>query len=495
MATEEELRNKLAELLEAGEPRGDSTALIHYLIEVCRCYQGLKEFRLLLPYRKRLVELQPNAVHYNNYAVCCVDTGYYRDVLPYYRRALEAERRENTSSIIYSNLIRYVADRGTFDAALHIQLLPRTYSASLEYIIGLANACVQYGRLDGFRLTNGLVISKDCDDYEKHSVVKTIFDATADLPNKHKVRALLVALYANVTTIKNGHRANLCWSGGEIGHYTRVENLKHLVKRGGDTYLHLYNVAYMNDPSEGKVFDRLLEEFGAVSRKHSDPECERLGRRCRSYGYSNTYLGSFSASIDSLPMWVQYGNGGQGCCLIFPDDFFDEDEPFLTPPPGVLAAQEPEEGEAKPPAEERYVLYEVSYISQVEEYHYSDNLRAIADLYTQIGTVLDSLSNPDIIQLLSGYVESILDQIRFLYKEPDYSHEQEYRIVKWADQPLCDEGMRSGEVPHLYINLERPLRYKEIILGPKLEHPSTVAPYLYYTEKVDRVTQSTIRYQ
>lgn len=302
MATEEELRNKLAELLEAGEPRGDSTALIHYLIEVCRCYQGLKEFRLLLPYRKRLVELQPNAVHYNNYAVCCVDTGYYRDVLPYYRRALEAERRENTSSIIYSNLIRYVADRGTFDAALHIQLLPRTYSASLEYIIGLANACVQYGRLDGFRLTNGLVISKDCDDYEKHSVVKTIFDATADLPNKHKVRALLVALYANVTTIKNGHRANLCWSGGEIGHYTRVENLKHLVKRGGDTYLHLYNVAYMNDPSEGKVFDRLLEEFGAVSRKHSDPECERLGRRCRSYGYSNTYLGSFSASIDSLPM-------------------------------------------------------------------------------------------------------------------------------------------------------------------------------------------------
>ena len=73
------------------------------------------------------------------------------------------------------------------------------------------------------------------------------------------------------------------------------------------------------------------------------------------------------------------------------------------------------------------MLYEVSYISQVEEYHYSDNLRAIADLYTQIGTVLDSLSNPDIIQLLSGYVESMLDQIRLLYKAVSYTHLDVYK--------------------------------------------------------------------
>lgn len=495
MADREEQREKLKALLDQGEPSGE-TELNRYLLRVAKLFRDLRDYRRERPYRRRLMERSPSATNYNNYAVACYDTQFYQDVLPYYRRALEAEDEGNVSSIIYSNLIRYAAERGAFTAALRIRLLPRTYTASLRYIIDLAKACIQNSRLDGFRLTDGLTISEKCDDYETHSVVKTIFDTTEGLAGRHEIRGLLVALYANVTVIKNGHRIKLCDLREEVGHYTRVENLKHLVKREKDTFLHLYNVAYMNDPSEGKVFDRLLEACGAQSRKHTDPLCERLGRRCRSYGYSNTYLGSFSASIDSLPMWVQYGNGGQGCCLIFHNDFFDEDEPFVAhPPAGIVAPLETEREEEAPAPEERYVLYKVSYISKVEEYDYRDNLRTIADLYTWIGALLDEVKDTETVQRLSGYVESILDQIRFLYKEPDYSHEQEYRIVKWADDPQCDEGLRSGEVPHLYVNLDRPLRYQEVILGPRLEHPSTVAPYLHYTGKVDRVTRSTIRYQ
>lgn len=496
LATQEELRAKLKELLEAGEPQDDKEALIRYLIEIGRCYYGLGDFEHLFPYRKRLVELRPTATNHNNFAVCCWELGHLQPVLPHFRRALEAEKPDNPSSTIYSNLIRYTAERGTFTAALRIRIHPRTYTSPLKYLIDLARACISWDCLDGFLLTNGLTISEACGDYEKHSAVKTIFDATEALPRKHIIRVLLIALYDNVTTIKNGHRANPGNLKGEIGHYTRVENLKHLVKRSEATYLRLYNVAYMNDPSEGKVFDRLMEECGAVHRKHDDPTCERLGRRCRSYGYSNTYLGSFTTSIDSLPMWVQYGNGGQGSCLIFPNDFFDLEEPFLPPPPPVRNPQDPDdEPPLDPPSEERYVLYKVSYISELSKYQFVDNLRTIADLYTQVSDFLDALKDADTARRLNGYLESILDQIRFLYKEPDYSHEQECRIVKWADNPLCDEGLRSGEVPHLYINLDRPLRYREIILGPKLEHPSAVAPYLHYTEKVDRVTRSTIRYQ
>ena len=108
-------------------------------------------------------------------------------------------------------------------------------------------------------------------------------------------------------------------------------------------------------------------------------------------------------------------------------------------------------------------------------------MKKISDLSTQLE--------------LRRIVVNAIDQIRFLFKNTDYAHEHELRIVIWSDRPIADEGERSREIPHLYVEMNKKLTYDEIILGPKAEKPSELSPYIYYTEKVKRVTKSTIKYQ
>lgn len=50
-------------------------------------------------------------------------------------------------------------------------------------------------------------------------------------------------------------------------------------------------------------------------------------------------------------------------------------------------------------------------------------------------------------------------------------------------------------VPHVYINLDKEIKLKEVILGPKVDNVSEIANYLYYTEKVDKVSKSNIKYR
>ena len=97
-----------------------------------------------------------------------------------------------------------------------------------------------------------------------------------------------------------------------IGHYTRIDNLKHLILPNKlSSKLRMYNAEYMNDPSEGKSLMKFLSNHTTFNYDESDKQ-----------GYSKIYLSCFTTEIDNLPMWSIYGNDGQGCCLVFNDDFF-----------------------------------------------------------------------------------------------------------------------------------------------------------------------------
>ncbi len=488
-------QQQLSALLSAPVPPRDSLDYLSRLYSLANCYYNLRRYAEELTCREEILSIAKTPTNLNNLAVSYENNGIRRNVLNLYKRALESEPFDAPSSVIYGNLLRYVARYRVYERAKTTRLHPRTYINDISTILRFAVACYEDYEWDTFSLADSITISPDCPDIEKYSIIKTIFDSTKGLQEKTLLRLYLISLYHNATAILDGHRTSIRDQKLEIAHYTRVENLKSLLKANADTFQRLFNVAYMNDPSEGKTFDHLLKCYGTKLSQSTTSSCAHNGRNYQSYGYSNTYIGSFSSSIDSLPMWVQYGNGGKGCCLIFENSFFDEEEPLLLHMSKPAAPSELTSEDALPSdPPERYVLYKVYYLSEPSKYPYRTNLQMIARLYNQLQELLEKMDKTA-VQQITIYIDSILDQIRFLFKEPDYAHEQEYRVIKWADSPLCDEGNRSGEVPHLYIEMARPLEYKEVILGPKVEAPSAVAPYLHYTKKVKRITKSNIQYQ
>lgn len=133
-------------------------------------------------------------------------------------------------------------------------------------------------------------------------------------------------------------------------------------------------------------------------------------------------------------------------------------------------------------------MYQVEYISNAEICSYKNQLKSIL-------FILNELERYTQDSLIIQFALNILDQIRFLFKSKDYEHEKELRIIKWSNAPISDDGKREREIPHLYVEMEKSLELDEVILGPKVEKPAEIAPYLYYTNKVKKVSKSSIKYQ
>ena len=267
-----------------------------------------------------------------------------------------------------------------------------------------------------------------------------------------------------------------------IGHYTKLENIKYLVKPPQEAgKLRLYNSAYMNDPEEGKELLRFL----------SDKELNLLDL-CK-INDSNIYLSCFTTEIDNLPMWSMYGNDGNGCCLVFKKDFFDfsydewSDESLI----GLSRLNSSN------------YLYRVCYLSSsTEELSIdrfpqdkpdliSDISNCLARLTFHIKELQKNQSNRN-RNTIDSFLTFALDQIRYLFKDIAYEHEHELRLIKYSENPELDT--ESWIVPKLYIELPKSLEYQKVILGPKVLHSNQIKPYLFYTKKVKAVEQSEINF-
>lgn len=295
-----------------------------------------------------------------------------------------------------------------------------------------------------------------------------------------------------------------------IGHYTKIGNLKYLLKSKDDkcsqnARLRINNVSYMNDPEEGEVFKQLLLE--SIEKNDEKKELSYIlykneieNDRKIINGKSNVFLVSFSKAIDtSLPMWIQYSENGKGCCLVFDSKFFDREDD------GSLGLQLSNTGVLHGSSEnvrsgcDKYCLYEVLYIGKNDngEYQAEEN---VTECIKEIGMMLFKLEND--LKLNSSsktkeIIQNILDQVRFLFKDKSYEYEKEVRIVKFEGNGNIKytDDVEGFIVPHVYINLDKEIKLKEVILGPKVDNVSEIANYLYYTEKVDKVSKSNIKYR
>lgn len=268
-----------------------------------------------------------------------------------------------------------------------------------------------------------------------------------------------------------------------MGHYTKIENLKYLVLPGSSGgKLRMSNACYMNDPSEGQA---LLKNLVNKSPDFSD----LLDKQ--SY---NIYLSCFTTAIDELPMWSMYGNDGKGCCLLFKRDFFD----FTS-----------EEFSDELMIDDRYAgennfLFRVAYLSSetnevtIDTFPQDDKAldQKLADA---IGTLQFHLNKIGQFQgkkrdkVVDDILAFILGQIRYLFKDDSYAHEHELRLIRYSEKPQVDN--ESWVVPQLFVEVEKPLEYAQIILGPKVEQTNRIIPYLIYTGKVKEVKTSKIKYR
>lgn len=266
-----------------------------------------------------------------------------------------------------------------------------------------------------------------------------------------------------------------------IGHYTKIENLKYLVLPGDvGGKLRMSNACYMNDPSEGQTLIKALtnKDFSDLCEDHSN----------------NIYLSCFTTAIDELPMWSMYGNDGKGCCLLFKRDFFDfSSEEFAD----ELTIEDQCSGENN-------FLFRVVYLSAgaskitIDTFP-QDKKNLGQNVATAISNLQFHLNKIAHIQekkrdkITNDILTFILGQIRYLFKDKSYAHEHELRLIRYSESPLLDND--TWVVPQLYVEVEKPLEYKQIILGPKVGEINRIIPYLTYTKKVSSVKKSEIKYR
>ena len=160
------------------------------------------------------------------------------------------------------------------------------------------------------------------ENYLEQSKYSVILETYGHIPDDEMRR--LIEIFSLVQKIKE----NLIVKNPnkmKFGHYTSGRVLQvHLKQRKNEKHRYgiesrsrLSNVNYMNDPSEGKMLDRILQ---LDKNNHK-----------KSLKASPWFLMSLTTAIDKLEMWAQYGEQAKGVCLILnPRDFY-KDEILFSP--------------------------------------------------------------------------------------------------------------------------------------------------------------------
>lgn len=164
--------------------------------------------------------------------------------------------------------------------------------------------------------------------------------------------------------------------------------------------LTIMNVAYMNDPNEGKLLNRAV--FGA--RKAGTKEKEDI-----SIPY--VFVKCFTDDPDRLPMWKMYGDDTKGICVEM-----DLDKTLQYMQNGF------------------YPIYNVCYLHKGEDRKYkvsNDNnhrlLKKSCDMIEQWIDRIREISRRN--GRSAGFIGSLIEQYGYLFKDDAYAYENEQRII------------------------------------------------------------------
>lgn len=308
--------------------------------------------------------------------------------------------------------------------------------------------------------------------------------------------------------------------------------------------LRLWNTVYMNDPYEGETFIQMLKSArestpdnqkrklrSDTGRKNSTREATPNNQKsdilARYFPYmnnpipnvpgnnagnsdritslspvSNVYITSFSEDNDGIQMWVNYADKAKGVNFILEEGFFDIYHPS------------PHWGTASVYSDKDLPLYRVQYISSSKGNIFnktSDDFCSIDlektkvhlnQIYHYMDEMEDRLPNLKPLSAIDsrnsairGFVADMLNEIRFLFKDPEYKHEKELRLIRCSYIPKID--FTAFEIPRLYIDVEKELRIAEVKLGPKYstEEANEIVSWLHSKNNVKKITRSERHYR
>lgn len=223
-----------------------------------------------------------------------------------------------------------------------------------------------------------------------------------------------------------------------IYHYTNISALEKMTQP--NSKFHLSNVAYLNDPMEGRLFINLTKQ---LIKKKDFPKWNFLNNKPDELSVSNSFVASFiRQDKEKLPMWVQYGDNAKGCMI------------------GI------ESSSISAP------LYEIIYDIKKAN-NYINSIKDILLFYKKEDGNIDM--NNDVV---FSYAAESLTQISYLYKDTYYEHEREVRILLFADLNTVKEEqiIRDGEYfPRLFVELNNMPKFDSITLGPKSKDIEKIA--------------------
>lgn len=297
-----------------------------------------------------------------------------------------------------------------------------------------------------------------------------------------------------VEILKSQHQ--LSGSSYNIGHFTSLAAVNDMITPEKNSLrFRMSNVIHMNDPSEGNEFYEILRAYSLKTWGDVAGFLDELTSSTQKI--SNTYLISFSKKTDSLPMWVHYGEKGNGVNISL------EKNIFKTPTNQLKTSALDGNSDEIQENSHHYTLYEMRY--------HSKNQRSISILHQKILGLIqeidqyfqDKIQSEELNLQRHSVVEiasDLLDNVRFLVKNSDYAYENELRVVysqrdsrKIKTQAPANKAQ---SVPKLYMDMEVDIPYEDlsVTIGPTVENQQEVAAYLKHCG-IHEVKISAIQYR
>ena len=304
-----------------------------------------------------------------------------------------------------------------------------------------------------------------------------------DLEEKQQIKAfeIYIKLLITVSEIKG---KLFCKKESRAAHYTSLDALKNLSEI--ESRFRLYNADYMNDPEEGQVFFKIMNEYQIDIKKRIDIEEWFYQDKDKSYR-SPAYIGSFvqleagNEQKDKLFLWRTYGKHDNeeaaGACLIFNNKkCFAEDMQYQL---GLMAEMKlvniTGNDEIKDHNNlQKLELYKIHYRGKSDG-ELKKGLKILRDQLEIIRGFIEKVQGEETKSALQRLARELLDSIRFLFKDNHYSEENEVRVIQWnyGEKDESSESKIKVDVenipPRFYVEAPENFRFSEVILGPRTE--------------------------
>lgn len=344
-----------------------------------------------------------------------------------------------------------------------------------------------------------------------------------------KILARLLMMYRPINQMKDHCTYSVEASGGSesrhLVHYTGMETLKALIGDKKSSHFRLSNCDYANDVYEGHMFfdymekvmskktecswlDHLMRDYFNLSDQNAENAADST-TAVRAAEGSDVFIGSFSLKTDSFPLWTIYSKDETGCNIEFGEGFFDvfgkaancadnDNVLFRNYLPSRYMDSD-------------YPLYYIQYVEKHDGESWTvanaEGQQSKKDVDRMIEEIFDKWYKFDVFlnrgfnhdcyssdaykkgfATVKSFAADLINEIRFLFKNADFSYEGEVRIV-YTDSRGDSKIDYDRDIPMNYVEVNRKLENLTVTLGSKLSYSDVdkIETWLKHTGKVKQI--------